>query len=116
MTNAEFLNKYFGTNYKQWMRCTYNVSKDTVVWMVNIDGSVAMGWSNVLLPDGKTIEERFVWDLSRQIPPHRHIDYNYRIVVDKSKNYKVLGFFKYDRENSDERTYRDWHKVKDVEL
>lgn len=116
MTNAKFLNKYFGTNYRQWMRCTYKVSKDTVVWMVNIDGSVAKGWSNILSPDGKTITERFVWDLSEQIPTHRYLDYNYRIVVDKSQNYKVLGFFKYDRENSDERTCRIWHFIETVKL
>jgi len=45
MTNAEFLNENFGTNYKQWMKCGwyYDDKKEILVWMVNFNKTVSSG-------------------------------------------------------------------------
>ena len=111
MTNAEFLNNNFGTNYKAWMKCTWRYSSDLKVWMLEFDGVVRQGWDNKI--SGDKIIESFVWSLEEQSPSHMDFDETYRLVVDKARDYKVLGVYKYDRENSNKRTYRIWVKVAD---
>ena len=113
MTNAEFLNRNFGTNYVKWMKCTWQhpYYHKLKVWMIEFDGNVRYGWKNTVL--NNSIVERFVEPLSHQIPAHRSFSETYRLVVDKSRNYKILGVYKYDRINSDLRTKRIWIKVAD---
>lgn len=114
MTNAEFLNLNFGTNYKQWMRCSwvYPQNHSILIWMVRFDKSVSEGWQNII-EDENTIIEKYIGDLGNQLENHKSVSESYRLSVDKSQNYKVLGLYKYDRENSDERIYRIWRKVAD---
>lgn len=50
-TNAEFLNLLFGTNYKQYMRSIYNLSNDSVVWMIRIDSTERSGFKNYFEDD-----------------------------------------------------------------
>lgn len=69
-THAELLNKLFGTNYKQWYKCTYNLkdagikesdnlqSPTMFVWMVCLDNSKNAGHCNKL-KDNATIIEQF---------------------------------------------------------
>ena len=44
MTNAQFLNENFGTNYNGWMRCSWKYDYKMLVWMVSIDGKVRKEW------------------------------------------------------------------------
>ena len=110
MTNAEFLNNNFGTNYKKWFKCSWKYNKDILVWMVNFNKTTNCGWQNVIV-DSNTIYESFVCDLNEQLDSHKYVFENYRLAVDKSQNYKILGLYKYDFENSNLHTKRIWHKV-----
>ena len=109
MTNVEFLNDNFGTNYKRYDRCRWSYSDDLKVWMIAFDGRVRYGWKNEV--SGTKIIELFVEPLENQISTHRDFDETYRLVVDKEQNYKILGVYKYDEINSDKRTCRIWEKV-----
>lgn len=109
MTNAEFLNKNFGTNYKAYMKCTWPYQQNLKVWMIEFDGKIRYGWENVVLEN--KITETFVEPLENQISSHRDFSETYRLVVDKAQNYKILGVYKYDEANSIKRTYRIWNKV-----
>ena len=111
MTNAEFLNHNFGTHYKAWMKCTWPYSADLKVWMIKFDENIRYGWKNTIT--NNMIIEDFVEPLENQIIPHRSFDENYRLVVDKAQDYKILGVYRYDRKNSILRTHRVWEKVSD---
>lgn len=112
MTNAEFLNENFGTDYKAWMKCSWKYNDKILVWMVNLDKSISAGWQNSII-DENTVHEIYVGALEHQIEGHRTVDEPYRLVVDKSQGYKILGVYKYDVLNSKERTCRIWKKVAD---
>lgn len=111
MNNAEFLNNNFGTNYKAWMKCRWYYSSALAVWMVDFDGSVKKGWQNKIL-DGKILEH-YVDDPNKQLEFHKDFSELYRVAVDKSQNYKILGVYKFDEKNSIKRTKRIWIKVAD---
>lgn len=114
-SHADFLNKKFGTNYKGYQRSSWEYNINTIVWMVHIDGSVHRGWSNTVSADGNRILEDYVGDPQEQLLNHRTVVHDYRIAVDVSKNYKILGVYKIDRASSDERFCRKWNKVRDFE-
>lgn len=109
MNNAEFLNNNFGTDYKDWMKCTWSYSSILKVWMVYLDGQKRYGWVNHI--SGDQVIEFFVDPLEKQIPPHRYFAETYRLVVDKAQGYKILGVYQYDVKNSRLRTKRVWVKV-----
>lgn len=110
MTNAEFLNRNFGTHYKAWMKCRWYYTPDLAVWMVHFDdGNVRLGWVNSIV--GNTVIENFVDPLEKQISAHRDFEENYRLVVDKAQKDKILGVYQYDKEHSDKRRRRIWIKV-----
>lgn len=119
-TNAELLNDIFGTNYKAWMKCSWKYSKDTIVWMVHIDGDKrGEGFKNVW-ENRDTIIQCYVGKtgtfngISLQdvyIP-------DYRLVFEKEghrndKKYIFRGLFCYDRINSKPEKLI-FHKVSDV--
>ncbi len=110
MTNAEFLNRNFGTNYKAWMKCGWNYSEDILVWMVNFNGSISSGWEN-RVTDENTIVEIYVGKPSEQMESYKSVNEKYRFAVDKSKGYKVLGLYKFDTLNSIESKRRVWKRV-----
>lgn len=110
MTNVEFLNENFGTDYKGWMKCAWPYNDEILVWMVRFDGSVSSGWYNKITSEN-TVEEFFVKDLSSQLVNHKNVNQKLRLAVDKSQNYKILGLYKYDTLNSNERTHRIWKKI-----
>jgi hypothetical protein len=109
MTNAEFLNENFGTNYKAWMKCRWKYSSKLQVWMLEFDDKVRYGWKNDIV--GNKIIENYVEPLSNMIDAHKDFYEEYRLVVDKSQNFKVLGVYKFDKENSNKLTHRIWVKV-----
>lgn len=110
MKNYEFLNENFGTNYSGYMRCGWNYSKDILILMLRFDESVKNGWKNIIV-DNETVYENYVGDLKEQLPSHYNVREDYRLLVDKANNYRILGLYKYDRLNSNERTKRIWRKV-----
>ena len=101
-TNAEFLNKVFGTNYKAWMRGRWEYSKDTWVWMIRLDGKCRQNWRN------RIINENEIWEeyIGTETPTYRHEpERKYRIVVGIEKGnlgreYHILGKYRYDAEKS----------------
>ena len=112
MTNAEFLNKNFGTHYYRWMKCTWEYSSTLKVWMVEFDGRVRYGWKNEI--DGNRVIEHFVESPGRiMIPSHRSFTETYRLVVNKTRGYAILGVYKYDKQNSYLPNRRIWVKVAD---
>ena len=109
MTNAEFLNDNFGTNYNGYMRCTWTYQKNLKVWMIAFDGKERWGWKNTIAGD-KVIEE-YIGLEEERLKEHKSFEENYRLIVDKSDNYKILGVYKYDRLNSNMLKCRIWNKV-----
>lgn len=109
MTNAEFLNENFGTNYKAWMKCLWSYSFDLKVWLLAFDGEIRYGWKNIIL--GDKVFECYVGSDEVKLPTHKDFNENYRLVVDKAQNYKILGVYKYDKEKSDKNIQRIWIKV-----
>ena len=109
-TNAEFLNKRFGTNYKAWMKCGWKYDDDTIVWMVPFDGKERYGWRNRIV-DADTVREDYVGAESLKLDGHKYIRERRRIVVKKEEGrYTILGLYRYDSQNSDERIRRIWIK------
>ena len=118
-THAEFLNKAFGTNYKQWMKCVWNYSDDLIVWMVRFNKDVN-GWRNTFVSDSRIKEENLnkiaEWDgelVEDAIEKHKN-----RLVVEivdlgKIRKYIFRGRFIYDRHNSNPRTIRFHDKISD---
>ena len=110
-TNADFLNKRFGTNYKAWMKCTWPYNDNTAVWMLDFTGVGDAGWDNRIV-DANTVREEYI-GFPMAIAP---IKENRRIIVKKEKEfgrYVILGLYRYDFENSHEPHLRIWKKVKD---
>ena len=114
-TNAELINGFFGTNYKQLMKCSYKKLPEGLanhMWFTAFNGDIHSGWRNVLSADGNTIVEDF---LGKTKPSNVEFDpsENIRIVFDKYMDlgrrvYEFLGVFKYDKTESTSyhRVYR----------
>ena len=109
MTNVEFLNDNFGTNYKRYDRCRWSYSDDLKVWMIYLDGKDRWGWKNTIA--GDKVFEEYIGLEEEKLKEHKSFEENYRLIVDKSHNYKILGVYKYDRLNSNMLKYRIWEKV-----
>ena len=113
-TNAEFLNKTFGTNYNRWMKCGWNYDESTVVWMVEFDDKVRQGWRNTIV-DRNTVREDYVGKEVDKLPSHRVLWGKRRIVVKKEREfgrYIIYGTYRYDFEKS-ENNARVWVKISD---
>ena len=114
-TNAEFLNKTFGTAYQAWMKCGWDYNKDTIVWMTELDNKVRQGWINTIV-DANTVREEYVWQESDKLDSHKYLKNYRRIIVKKEKEYGryvILGTYRYDFQNSVERNRRIWIKISD---
>lgn len=57
-THAELLSKLLKKNINHWYKCTYNLDKDTFIWMVYLDNSETNGHKN-MFEDESTIIECF---------------------------------------------------------
>lgn len=106
-THAEFLNKVFGTHYKQWMKSTWEYAKDTIVWMVRFYGEHS-GYQNRLLGDGRIIEVYTEEDWDRIMHDPRYYKHPYRLAVSveerlEIRQYRVLGLYKIDYDDAVER-------------
>ena len=118
-TNAELLNGFFGTNYKQLMKCSYKKLPEgsaSLMWFTAFNGDIHSGWRNVLSADGNTIVEDF---LGKTKPSNVEFDpkESTRLVFDKYMDlgrrvYEFLGVFKYD-ENESTSYHRVYRKIAD---
>ena len=97
-TNAEFLNKAFGTHYQAWMKSRWEYDADTWVWMVRFDGRARQEWKN------RVINENEIWEeyVGREAPTYTAVpEKKYRIVVEiidgySDRAYRIWGKFRYD--------------------
>ena len=114
-TNADFLNKAFGTEYKKWMRCGWDYDEETIVWMVPFDNKIRQGWRNTIV-DSCTVREDFVGREDEKLLEHKKLKNFRRIVVKKEQEYGryvILGLYTYDFEHSVEENKRIWIKISD---
>ncbi len=101
-SNADFLNKVYGTRYKAFMRGRYPLDRDTWVWMIRLDNSVRQGWKN------RIINENEIWEeyVGIEQPTYKEArERKYRIVVSieetfSGRAYHILGRYAYDFKNS----------------
>ena len=95
-TNAEFLNKTFGTNYKLWLKSTYELDDSTTAWMIKIDGEKRQSFKNYF--DNENIVEESYEEKTRSLKPVRMVFQ----VVEKgdSKTFIYLGNYTLDKEKS----------------
>ena len=101
-SNADFLNKVYGTNYKAFMRGRYPLDSQTWVWMIRLDGKERQGWRN------RVINENEIWEeyVGKEQPSYNATEERkYRIVVSikdlpSRRAYHILGRYRFDTEKS----------------
>ena len=116
-THAEFLNKVFGTNYKAWMKCTWQYGYWTV-WMVRFNEEDG-GWNNTFEENRQRIREENL-DAGKTCSKNtalRNVDKT-KIVIEIddtgfNKKYIFRGIYKYDEEKSNPNTVRYYNKISD---
>lgn len=117
-THAELLNQILGTDYKQYMKCAYNLSDDTVIWMIRLDGHESKaGWTNILRADG--IYEVYTGDPCSRLDAHKTPNYpKKRLVFDivesayQGRRYIFRGIYKFD-DIAGDNDRRVWRKISD---
>ena len=107
-TIAEFLNKTYGTNYRLWLKSTYELDESTTVWMIRIDGEKRQGFSNYF-DNGYIIEESL--EKTRSLKPIRMV---FQIVDNgDNKTFIYLGKYKLNKDKSTKEK-RVFSPIKDV--
>ena len=108
-TIAEFLNKTFGTNYKLWLKSTYELDNSTTVWMIKIDGEKRNTFKNYF--DNENIVEESYEEKTRSLKPIRMV---FQIVEkENSKTFVYLGNYTLNKEKSTKEK-RIFSPIKDV--
>ena len=87
-TIAEFLNKTFGTNYKLWLKSTYELDDSTTVWMIKIDGEKRNTFKNYF--DNENIVEESYEEKTRSLNPIRMV---FQIVEKDNFSIKLWNIF-----------------------
>ena len=103
-TNAEFLNKVFGTNYKLWLKSTYELDDSTTVWMIRIDGEKRNNFKNYF--DNGYIIEESLEEETRSLKPIRMV---FQIMGKKDyKTFVYLGKYTLDngKSNKEKRVFK----------
>jgi hypothetical protein len=123
-THAEFLNEVFGTDYVQYMRCSYPYMDNVIVWMVRVDGKPhgAQGHEfKNYYRDSSIIQEKVSKGNLFDGEPIQLDGYGvYRLVFDiveeaypiTRRRYVFKGVYKIDSENS-KYFYQIYEKVSD---
>lgn len=114
-TNADFLNKAFHTNYKQYQKSIWYTPENVAVWMVHMDGIVRNEWKNYLYTD--RIVEQYVGNNPVQLKKNKEIDL-VRIVVKitdsqvthRPLTFEILGIYEISLSESKLESYRVWRK------
>lgn len=119
-THADFLNKAFGTNYRQWMKSVWKYDDNAIVWMVRFDKETRDGWRNSFINENELLEENLILTRKKYDgAPLRELLSLHRIVIaiDESgycRRYIFKGVFTLNlkRENTTLRHY--FIKISDV--
>ena len=114
-THAQFLNEVVGTNYKQWMKCTYPLSDYSDIWMIRLTPESVRnaGWINTLTRDGTVLEERLI---AAVYPSHkRGLFARTRVVFEivetySGREYVFRGIFKCAECT---KGYHKWYRISD---
>lgn len=108
-THAELLNKLFHKNYKQYYRCTYDITNGLFIWMVCLDNSNNAGRCNKF-EDDTTIIEQFDKPMTCSEERFYHgLKIKQRLVFEKIKTsngriYKFHGLYELVSKSKDEYT------------
>lgn len=108
-TNAEFLNKIFGTNYRQWYKSVWKESPNRLVWMVRFYDSAPAGkatgngvWENRWC-DKEHMRCREEYKGSG-IPNEPETDYRIVVSIEERnvpRRYTIEGVYKWDKTKGD---------------
>lgn len=83
-TNAEFLNKLLGLNYKQYMKCAYNYSDNLVILFIESGYNKSTQWKNHFSSE-KIIME-YLGNAEDMLEGHKSFDYKNLALFEK-RNY-----------------------------
>ncbi len=118
-THAQFLNKLLHLNYKSYMRCTYDLHNDCVIWMIRLDGvRTSTGWVNSLTDWNNTIIEKYVGNQYDKLPSHKIYPLEKRAIFainesnSKIRSYVFMGLFELDKKSTNDN--RIWRKISDT--
>lgn len=119
-TNADFLNQLFGTDYKQYMKCTYPIScqDDTLVFFLSFDGiKKSSGWRNFISGDCFIEKCDALDDLAIRdhacMPSFRELRVTFnKINTGSGFMFEFMGVYQTDKEKT-EPTRRVWNRVSD---
>ena len=109
--NAELLNTLLGTNYKQWYKSTYQLTVDTMIWIIRLDNKLRNGWRN-RMENGRIVEE-FNEDTT---PSNLYLGMQVkkRVVFEKTSDGFVFhGVYQYDETTSNPK-HRELVKIADA--
>ena len=121
-THAAFLNQAFGTNYKAWMKSSWNYNGGWTIWMVRFNRNID-GWENSFISEGNDPYAVIMQDNLNGKDTFEGIPINYattkkRIVfeIDEKegrRKYIFRGKYVYDEAKSDARTVQYLNKISD---
>lgn len=116
-TNADFLNKAFGTNYRGYQKSSWKYSDDWVVWMVEFN-KVKNGWTNTFVNNSRIKQDNLLRREEFEGQPINMVTTKKRIVfeIDNSgylRKYIFRGMFVYDEINSNAITSQYLDKIAD---
>ena len=109
--NAQLLNKLLGTDYKQWYKSTYQLTADTMIWIIRLDNKLRNGWRN------KSTSDRIIEGFDGNTRPsniYLGMQVKKRVVFEKvSGGYVFHGVYQYDASRSN-LTHRELVKLSDT--
>ena len=116
-TNADFLNKAFGTNYQGYQKSSWKYDGEWTVWMVEFN-KAKNGWTNSFINNSRIKQANLLRKKDFEGKPIEHSTTKKRIVfeIDNSgalRKYIFRGMFVYDEANSDPVTDQYLDKVSD---
>ena len=125
-TNAEFLNKMFGTNYKQWYKSTYK-HNGVWVWMVEFNGlhhcnvscTYKEEWENRIISANKIFEYYHGTSFIRERKVIGVLEPHLRLAVERKGHgndrvYIIHGLFAPNYEECEFPRKRIYKKVSDI--
>lgn len=117
-THAEFLNRLLKTNYKQYMKCTYNLHNGYEIWMIRFNNKQSKtGWTNEIEKCGEIITEKYTGNPSDRLLSHKQFPTEKRLVfgiyenVYSQRKYVFHGVYSLDLKSNN--NCRIWNKISD---
>lgn len=105
-THAELINKLLRTNLKKLYRCTYDIDKNTFIWMVNLNDTRNAGHRN-RIENNTTIIEEFDKSRPKDERFYHGLKRKHRLVFEKintpnGRIYKFHGLYKLVKTENDD--------------